>query len=82
MQVLSCYEGLGQRGKPQGREWTVLAAIVLETTLGESNGGSPAASELSVLSLATGNKCIGASQMSKDGDVLHDSHAEVARRTL
>ncbi|CAN0229489.1 unnamed protein product, partial [Hapterophycus canaliculatus] len=38
---------------------------------------------LRVVSLATGNKCVGNGQIPDDGSVVHDSHAEVlARRAL
>lgn len=37
---------------------------------------------LRVVSLATGNKCVGKGKISKDGSVVHDSHAEVGRASL
>ena len=70
--VLEKYKSLGPRGKPSHNtcEWTVLAGIV----------ASFASGELRVLSVATGNRCVGKSGMSRDGDVVHDCHAEVLAR--
>ncbi|XP_041853654.1 tRNA-specific adenosine deaminase 1 isoform X2 [Melanotaenia boesemani] len=68
-----CYERFSQlprRGKPDpGREWTLLAAVVQVTR-----------SEMEVVSMGTGTKCIGRAAMSPAGDVLNDSHAEVIAR--
>ncbi|XP_030634919.1 tRNA-specific adenosine deaminase 1 [Chanos chanos] len=74
-----CYDHfntLPKKGKPDpGREWTLLAAVVMVTEL---SGGEKA--EKSVISLGTGTKCIGRSTMSPKGDILNDSHAEVIAR--
>eukprot|EP00057_Strongylocentrotus_purpuratus_P006959 XP_011661433.1 PREDICTED: tRNA-specific adenosine deaminase 1-like [Strongylocentrotus purpuratus] len=65
---------LPRKGKPEnGREWTLLAAVLQSNLCGSE-------SELKVVSMATGSKCLGASKMSKTGDVLNDSHAEVLAR--
>lgn len=65
---------LPKRGKPEnGREWTLLAAILESNLDGSTN-------EVKVVSMATGSKCIGTSKMSKEGDILNDSHAEVLAR--
>ncbi|XP_072169534.1 tRNA-specific adenosine deaminase 1-like [Diadema setosum] len=65
---------LPKKGKPEDRrEWTLLAAI-LQSNAKESS------SKFSVVSMATGSKCIGASKMSKAGDILNDSHAEILAR--
>lgn len=53
------------------KEWTVLAAIIMENTLSE---------EWKIVSLATGTKSIGASLMNKNGYLLNDCHAEVLAR--
>ncbi|XP_037785807.1 tRNA-specific adenosine deaminase 1-like [Penaeus monodon] len=66
----SKFMSLGKTGKPKDHtEWTLLACIL---QLEEGN--------LQVVSLGTGSKCIGASQLTETGDILHDSHAEVVAR--
>ncbi|GFR16115.1 tRNA-specific adenosine deaminase 1 [Trichonephila clavata] len=69
-----CYEKfktLPKRGKPQiNKEWTLLAAVVMEYPT----------QTLKIVSLTTGTKCLGYSELSDKGDVIFDSHAEVLAR--
>lgn len=70
--VQAAYELLPKHGKPADNESTVLAAIVLIS----------ADATFSLVSLATGTKCMGEVKRQEDGSIVHDLHAEVlARRT-
>lgn len=64
--MLDKYNKLGQKGKPHGGEWAVLAGIV--QSVGELSKDS-----LEVIALGTGNKCLGDSQRTPLGDIVRDS---------
>ncbi|XP_018411371.1 PREDICTED: tRNA-specific adenosine deaminase 1 [Nanorana parkeri] len=69
---------LPKQGQPDtNREWTLLAAVVqVETAQGKD-------CTKKVVALGTGTKCIGQSRLSKTGDILQDSHAEIiAKRSF
>jgi len=80
--VVAKYSELPKNGKPSSTEWTILAGIVASRPrrASEATGDDH---ELTVVALATGNKCLCSSKLRKDGRALNDSHAEVlARRSL
>eukprot|EP00667_Euglena_gracilis_P017859 EG_transcript_18877 len=58
-----------KRGKPQGKETTLFAAIVMERC-----------GTLTVVAFGTGTKCLGAAQMVESGALVNDCHAEVMAR--
>ncbi|KAG8181659.1 hypothetical protein JTE90_017017 [Oedothorax gibbosus] len=73
----SCYDHfdkLPKKGKPVlNKEWTLLAGIVMTSER----------KKLDIISLTTGTKCLGFSQLKETGNLVSDSHAEVlARRGL
>ena len=68
---LSKFKSLGKMGKPKDDgEYTLLACVVKRDLQGQ----------LEVVALGTGSKCIGASKLPSNGDMLHDSHAEIIAR--
>ena len=74
-------ERLPRTGKPQPNETTVLAAFAL--TRCQAKRELEEESEIKVVAVGTGTKCLSASKRSSTGDTIHDSHAEViARRAL
>ncbi|KZS18938.1 tRNA-specific adenosine deaminase 1 [Daphnia magna] len=70
------FDNLPKKGKPlQGREWTIVAAVVQRTAKRVNSNIS-----LKIVSMGTGSKCVGQSKLSQDGDLLNDSHAEILAR--
>lgn len=71
-----CYQhfnSLPKKGKPQSqKEWTLLASILLSFSDDDS--------KVKIAAMSTGTKCLGESQLSSQGDILSDSHAEVLVR--
>ncbi|EFA85840.1 adenosine deaminase acting on tRNA 1 [Heterostelium album PN500] len=81
------YEKLAKKGKPNEKEWTVIASIVAiesmnnDITNNNNNNNQNNIdidnSKMTVLSIGTGNRCVGKQSMSLNGDVINDSHAEI-----
>lgn len=70
--VLSLYDKLSACGKPRDDEYSVLAGVVMEC-----------GSEVHVVALASGTKCIGPECSNGEGCLLSDSHGEVlAKRSF
>jgi tRNA-specific adenosine deaminase 1 len=59
---------------PQHSQWTILASFFLVRHNDELS------SEIKIISLATGTKCLPVQRLSSRGEVVHDSHAEVLAR--
>lgn len=72
------FKTIGKNGKPlafqSNLEWTVLAGIVACHM--KENGEY----YLDCISLGSGLKCLPQSKLSKTGDLIHDSHAEILAR--
>ncbi|XP_043278184.1 tRNA-specific adenosine deaminase 1-like isoform X2 [Venturia canescens] len=69
------YNSMKKTGKPDNSEWTVLAGIILKN----------ADNAMSVVSLATGTKCLSGVELTNTkfyeiGERLSDSHAEILAR--
>ncbi|KAH9823305.1 hypothetical protein DFH28DRAFT_1172680 [Melampsora americana] len=82
--VHEAYRSLPRNGKPivrdDGRaEFTILAGIVLIDTTHDDNDNKGKHYTLCP-SLATGMRCLPQEKLPKQGDLLHDSHAEVLAR--
>ncbi|XP_071785584.1 tRNA-specific adenosine deaminase 1-like [Asterias amurensis] len=74
-------DALPKKGKPQvNREWTLLAAVVQNSAASSERISMTATDGLKVVAMATGSKCIGQNKMSKEGNIINDSHAEVLAR--
>jgi len=70
---LEKFNSLPNQGKPvTSKEWTMLSGVVQSSDEKDGKGH-----QLKVVSLATGTKCIGASNLCSKGMVINDSHAEV-----
>eukprot|EP00729_Bicosta_minor_P002532 gene2532-9425_t len=80
--ALDAYGRLPKKGKPNvASEWTVLAAIVMETTTTlPPRTAATKSPSFSVVALGTGTKCVGHAALGTAGDLLVDSHAEVVAR--
>ena len=87
--ALRAYDKLPGRGKNKSKEWSVLAAFVLEAPRTLTTGGDELTDSLTTIAIGTGSKCVGRGTLDAAvasgcaGGILRDSHAEVvARRAL
>ncbi|XP_049819802.1 tRNA-specific adenosine deaminase 1 isoform X2 [Aethina tumida] len=69
LKSLEQFRLLSKNGKPKETEWTILSCILVEIN-----------EHLEVVALGTGSKCIGQNNLSPNGDILNDSHAEIICR--
>ncbi|XP_021943531.1 tRNA-specific adenosine deaminase 1 [Folsomia candida] len=78
---LACahFNNLPKKGKPLTNQWTTLAAIVQSSSLSLPSSSTVIHDEI-VVSCATGTKCLGQLELSPNGDLISDSHAEVLSR--
>ncbi|CAL8072754.1 unnamed protein product [Orchesella dallaii] len=73
------FNKLPKKGKPNPTtEWTSLATILQEEISSDDKNNS--VSKTKIVALGTGTKCLGKNELSKLGDVVSDSHAEVVAR--
>ncbi|KAF5328303.1 hypothetical protein D9758_017983 [Tetrapyrgos nigripes] len=70
-QILATYSTL--KFSPPPSQWTILASIFLTNTTAQ-------VSNVKIISIATGTKCLPTSRYPLHGEALHDSHAEILAR--
>ncbi|CAO3613235.1 unnamed protein product [Cunninghamella blakesleeana] len=75
-ETLTAFDKLSKNGKPQlyatKAEWTILASIVAVYFDYERNDHN-----IKIISMGTGLKCLPLSKLDQQGELIHDSHAEV-----
>jgi tRNA-specific adenosine deaminase 1 len=72
--VVDAYNNLPSKGKPQQKEWTVLAGIVIVWNNDNKNS--------QVIAVTTGNRCVGKHRQGNN-NIIVDCHAEIlVRRCL
>jgi tRNA-specific adenosine deaminase 1 len=80
-ECLTTYEKkLPKKGKPQEKEWTTLAAIVMDLGSHTNSKSNEIQRNLKVVAIGTGSKCLSESRLGKDGTFIDDSHAEIIAR--
>eukprot|EP00890_Picochlorum_soloecismus_P003949 jgi/Picsp_1/4555/NSC_01925-R1_trna-specific adenosine deaminase len=80
--VLDVFARLPKKGKPQLHEYTTLASVVLSFEVDNSTKQSMSHSNLQVIVISTGTKCLPAKDRCLVGTSLNDCHAEVLARRL
>ncbi|XP_068082523.1 tRNA-specific adenosine deaminase 1 [Anabrus simplex] len=74
------YAELPKTGKPISREWTLLSGIIKVEDWDPASATCVENLRMEIVSLGTGSKCVGRSRLNCNGDVVHDSHAEIMAR--